>query len=503
MRLVRTIGSLGLSVVALGITLVVCEGAVRLLDGQPLLAVRLPPPRSEVPLARPLDPTIGGALLGEIDPAWLATRPPALPRAAVDSEFAAYQQAAIAGGARPLETLRVWNRNLVERTACTAGSTFRKLPPPLLVFDPSGPTMHPPYRYRPGLGGRGGLVTNRFGWRGPDLPVDKPTRTVRLAFVGASTTVGLHGLPFSYPEYVVHWLNLWATRNRLDVHFDGINAGREGIWVFDIEAIIRNELLPFEPDLVLFYEGGNRALCSRRQFSLRGPRTAARPPPGRGWHLAERIVAATGAYSVLARRLEVALVQLKASGGLEPAKPSLEIEWPTGLDEAEPDLTSPTLPTHLTEMIGALDTSRRVLAANGGELAVSTYVLLAHEGLRLDPRRDAMVYHSLNELCWPLRYADMRRDMDLNNRVLERYAAAAGVPFIDVAGAFPPDPSLFFDAVHFNDNGTRVHAWIVFRALLPIVRERLQSGAWPRPDRVAQSQQTPITPSVPFMVSCP
>jgi hypothetical protein len=52
-----------------------------------------------------------------------------------------------------------------------------------------------------------------FGWRGPEIPLDKPAGTIRIAFVGASTTVGLFDLPFSYPEYVVHWLNLWAERN--------------------------------------------------------------------------------------------------------------------------------------------------------------------------------------------------------------------------------------------------------------------------------------------------
>jgi len=41
--------------------------------------------------------------------------------------------------------------------------------------------------------------------------------------------------------------------------------------------------------------------------------------------------------------------------------------------------------------------------------------------------------------------------------------------------------------MHFNHEGTRLQAWVVFQALLPLVRDRLASGAWPRPDGVPLS----------------
>jgi hypothetical protein len=47
-------------------------------------------------------------------------------------------------------------------------------------------------------------------------------------------------------------------------------------------------------------------------------------------------------------------------------------------------------------------------------------------------------------------------------------------------------------------DGTRGHAWIVFQQLLPIVRARLESGVWPRPDRVAQSEHPAITGGAPL-----
>ena len=98
------------------------------------------------------------------------------------------------------------------------------------------------------------------------------------------------------------------------------------------------------------------------------------------------------------------------------------------------------------------------------------------DGLQLDTRRHAPIYRHLNEGCWPYRYADLRRAVDLHNHILQRYAVAHGLPFVDVAAEFPPDQDLFFDAVHLNDDGTRLHAWIVFRALLPLVRVENRIG---------------------------
>jgi hypothetical protein len=111
---------------------------------------------------------------------------------------------------------------------------------------------------------------------------------------------------------------------------------------------------------------------------------------------------------------------------------------------------------------------------------------LARRGRAKEAERalEAPIYEMLNLRFWPYRYADVRRMADFQNRVFARYAAAHELPFLDVAGRFPQASALFLDAIHFNKDGTRLQAWIVFGQLLPLVRERLTSGAWPRPDRV-------------------
>ena len=500
MRLRRLLGSLLLSLLAICTTVVLCEVVARVWDGAPLLALRLPPRViGPVPPPKHLNPAVGGGELPpDVDPEWLEVSPPPLARGKVDPVLLRRISAA-GGDIAPFELFRIWNRRLVEALACQPGSRFQKMPQPLRVFDPPEPSPEPPFRYPPSQTLPGGLVTNRFGWRGPDLPIDKPSRTIRLAFVGASTTVGLYQLPFSYPEYVVHWLNLWAQRAHLDVHFDGINAGREGIGSHAIAAVIRQELLPAEPDLVIYYEGANQSLCVQRAIGA-----PPRPEPSGAPAVIDRIAGATRAYSQIARRLEGLAQRLRAHGGYEPPKPALDLDWwPSGIDEAHPDIRRNDLPRPEAQILRDLESARTSLEAEGAELALSSFIWLVFEGLRLDPVRDVVIYNHLNGGCWPYRYADLRRAVDLHNHILEQYAAAHRLPFIDAAAAFPPDPELFYDAVHLNTDGTRLQAWIVFRALVPIVRSHLESGVWPRPDRVPQTEHPVIGPGQPFTVSCP
>ena len=54
------------------------------------------------------------------------------------------------------------------------------------------------------------------------------------------------------------------------------------------------------------------------------------------------------------------------------------------------------------------------------------------------------------------------------NRVFAKYAAARGLPLIDVARYMPFDPDLFADATHNTPAGVRLRAWIVFLQLLPL-----------------------------------
>jgi hypothetical protein len=481
-----------LFVVATGVAVALAEGASRLLEGMPLTAVLLP---ALAPL--PPERSLGGLVhdlphVEGLDTAWIEESPPPLSnRRAVAPELLAIRRAA--GGRIALESdlYRQWNARFVAGAGCAPDKLLRQLPPPLLVFDPPEPDEQPIYRFPLGVTTPLGLVTNRFGWRGPEIPLDKPPRTIRLAFVGASTTVGDHEFPFSYPELVVHWLNVWAERTGEAVRFDGINAGREGLHSTAIAAIVRQELLAAEPDLVVYYEGANQFSFANLIDIPVAPRNATPQFPPGPWN---DFATPLRAYSSLVRRIDRWRRMVAMGDGAEPSKPAYHLTWPTDVDEREPDVRRRDLPLRLPTILADLDSMRGALVSIGAELAVSSFVWLVYDGMRLEPRRDAFMFTVLNQRWSPYRYADLRRMADFQNRVFERYAALHDLLFVDVAAAVPSDPELLVDPIHFNQEGIRVQAWAVLNGILPHIRQRIAEGAWPRPDRIPMKDHPGIAP---------
>jgi hypothetical protein len=367
-----------------------------------------------------------------------------------------------------------WNRDYVRRAVCGEAAFNMAVfshTEDLFLFPPVDGKPYPAFRFRRHTHYPSGLTTNNFGWRGADVALNKPPATVRIAFVGASTTIDPHGDPFSYPEYVGRWLNEWSRSHRLGIGFDAINAGREGVSSESIAAVVATELVPVRPDLVVYYEGSNQFWPADFISEPLPPRPAqvARNPP-----LIEQ-------YSALAVRLRN--LWNASREGREPPKPPLRVDWPAALNEQNPALDDPRLPVQLPAILIDLDRMRAALTNYGGTLMPSSFVWLVQDGLVLDRQRDAGLYSYLNESYWPFSYPHMRRMVDFENRVFRKYAAAYGLPFNDLAAVYPADPRLFLDAIHMTPAGIKLKAWLVFQQLVPEVEARIADGRLPVLDR--------------------
>ena len=476
----RHLQNLALVVGALAVSALGAEGVARWLDKQPMWAV---------PLVSGTMPDTavsadGLPLASGVSRDWFQTSPPPLPNRstppadwqhAVDAYWAAPpRQAPHFGLLLPDDMFKAWNAVFVGEP-CRHPMLSQMPSRRLYLFDPADAAPRPIYRYMPNATTPAGLVTNEIAWRGPPLRHRKPN-TIRIVFVGASTTVEAHESPWSYPELVGHWLDQWAAAHGLDLDVQALNAGREGTTSTDTAAIVRNEVAPMRPDLVVYYEGANQfdlsSIARGADGGLRGRTTV--PVESPSW------LATFARYSSIGVRLRSALTLIGDRGnGREPEKPAYTIEWPTGLDEADPDLGNPSLPVNLTTILHDLDDMRTVLRSQGAELAVSSFVWLVHDGMVLDPLRGRFIWEQLNRTYWPWRYRDMARLAAFQNRVFEKYARQHDLPFIDVARDMPRDPGLFADAIHTTPTGVRVRAWIVFQQLVPIIESRLKKGAWP------------------------
>lgn len=464
------------------VSIVAAEGIVRFINGQPLFAFPLPDPVGTATVkAEQLDsvPRAAG-----VDPAWFFSDPPPLPNRTeppkgwtkLFNDLQAHPSDT--NEFQPTDVFKVWN-------SAFAGDPckhrfLRSAPGQLYLYDPVDGQPSPPYRFYPNVTLPDRLVTNQIGWRGPPIEVPRGPKTVRIVFVGSSTVVDGHWSPYSYPEFVGHWLNLWAASKHLDVRFEVLNSARESNVSTDLANIVHKEVLPLRPDLVVYYEGGN-------QFHLESiidktPESKPARPPGSEGNVSPAWLREAARYSALLGRVQAA-IGLTASDidGREWPKPDYNIVWPKGLDEQDPDLAYPRLPVSLSVIQFDLDTIRADLATVGSDFALSSFAWMVKDGLVLDPVRHKYIIEQLNVGNYPYRYRDLERLVKFENRVFAKYAKVHDIPFVDVAGQLPLDPDLFLDAVHTSYSGTRLRGWINLQALIPVIERHLADGSWPRP----------------------
>jgi hypothetical protein len=494
-----------LNVLLVVVSVVLCTAAAE------FLVRRLDAAEDSGPAARHLDeiPRAPG-----VERAWFAIDPPPLPnRKPAPPEWnelvRKVEQSGITEGTRRADMFKAWNANFVGDPCQHA--YLRGAPGHLFVYDPpsnqkEGDEKRPPYRYLPDATTPIGLVTNVHGFRGPPVPFARQPKTVRIAFIGASTTVGSHFFPYSYPEFIGNWLNLWAETLKLDVRFEVLNAGRESITSSDNVVIVREEVLPLRPDLLVYYEGAN-------QFDLRTvvpamPKVAAAQPKSitdtKGTQ--GSLLADLHYEFALVRRVEALLTarDVPEGGGEWTGKDDYKLVWPAGVDERDPDISATArrdLPINLPTILGDLDAIRSASEEAGAELVLASFVWLVKDGMKLNPIRHRSILEYLNQGYAPFRYRDLERLAAFENRVFARYAQAHKLAFIDVARQMPFDPDLFIDAIHNSYPGERLRAWVFFQQLVPIVENHLKSGAWPK--KVAALDKTaPVFAPRPITFSC-
>lgn len=473
---------------SLGLTFVAAEAVARWMDDVPLLAVPLPLPVGHDTAASHLDalPRVAG-----VKREWFFESPPPLPnRKPVPEQWQRWyneierQHAETGSAFRGGDMFKAWNTARVG--APCESSFFSGAPGTLFTYDPPDAKGEPAFRFLPNATAPDTLVTNEFGWRGGPVSFPRRPRTIRIVFVGASTVVSSHHMPHAFPEFVGHFLDLWARARGLDIQIEVLNAARESIGSTGIAAIVRQEVAPTRPDLVIYYEGGN-------QFQLETAGMPPRPPAAVDASGPPSVFTASlrqaATVSALARRLQATTGLLdQPGGGGEWPKPAYTLSWPEGLDEKAPDITRTDLPVNLSTILRDLEQMRLDLAKVDAELVISSFIWMVREGLVLDPVRHRYALEQLNVRNFPFTYRDLERMATFQNRVLASYARAKNLQFIDVATTMPFDPNLFFDAVHKTYPGERLQAWVTFLLLVPLIEQRLASGAWPKP--VAKMEDT-------------
>jgi lysophospholipase L1-like esterase len=95
---------------------------------------------------------------------------------------------------------------------------------------------------------------NKLGFRGPEIPREKPKGTFRIVCLGGSTTFGIGELndENTYPRILEQSLNTYFKGS-----FQVINAGTPGWTSREGLANLKLRLLDLAPDMIVIYEGLN------------------------------------------------------------------------------------------------------------------------------------------------------------------------------------------------------------------------------------------------------
>ena len=102
---------------------------------------------------------------------------------------------------------------------------------------------------------------NSYGFRGPEINPEKPEDTFRILVVGGSTTFG-HGSQ-SDDTTIPGFLQKKFNEIEIGMNIEIINAGVPSADSARESHYIKNELLKFDPDLFIIYDGTNDAYMRR------------------------------------------------------------------------------------------------------------------------------------------------------------------------------------------------------------------------------------------------
>ena len=291
---------------------------------------------------------------------------------------------------------------------------------------------------------KGNISVNSLGFRGPEIPMPKPPGTLRLAFVGASTTWcgEVSGNDKVWADVVAKSLAQAFPAHR----FDYVNGGVPG---YTIPASLKNlelRIAPLAPDIIVIYEGMNDLSGELREVAAaKGVTRDAKMEPA-SW-LAD--------YSLLWNLAEKNLRVWFAQRRVESAEGRLDLDAAALGQRFRLDLTG------LVQ--AAQQRAKRV--------AVATFSIQLRPGQSPEEQLRAAASRLYYEPFMTPQgiLAAYRR----YNEIVREVADATDALLIDGENDIPGDPAHFADTVHFTDAGSAAMAARVTRALVndPTIRQ--------------------------------
>ncbi|QDU66733.1 SGNH/GDSL hydrolase family protein [Engelhardtia mirabilis] len=283
------------------------------------------------------------------------------------------------------------------------------------------------------FGKRSRIETDSHGFRSPELAEPKPGGSLRLAFVGGSTTFCAQAETNSgtWPARVVEGLG----ERFPEVQWEYLNAGVTGYRTVDSRTNMARRIAPLEPDVVVIYHATNDLAVDSRPLAVDAglvDEVEPRPPSGPSllWNLVVknlRYMAAQEAGRDDGRKLSYDAGELAR-----------------------------TFHGHLLELVRECQRSADLVVL----------VTFSQKVRRDQPREDQL--ENLQQAFTFMPYLSVEgilEGYEAFNATIRAVAAETGALLIEGEASIPGDDAHFIDSVHFTALGCEAMAQRVLRGL--------------------------------------
>lgn len=278
----------------------------------------------------------------------------------------------------------------------------------------------------------GRIRINNLGFRGPDVPVEKPPRTLRIAFLGSSTTYDAYAdEQRNWPARVVAMLkNRFGTSCEVDF----VNAGMPGFGTRQTRLLYQAKIRPLSSDVVIFMPGDiNQNLAKLAEN--RGLETFAEPSD---WLTRNSVL-----YALVSKNVRV--LKLQRSAFVKRGK--LDFDLNDALAPFEDQVAQ--LTNEVQEdgaLLNLVTVSSQVRAGQTNERKVKAAITALYY----------MPYILIDDLI---------RTRDAYNAHLQRFGEKRNLVVIGKENAIPADSVHFYDSLHFLPPGSELNAARIVDAL--------------------------------------
>jgi lysophospholipase L1-like esterase len=305
------------------------------------------------------------------------------------------------------------------------------------------------------------VSTNSLGFRGPEPPAPFQ-RALTLVAIGGSTTESL------YVSDGKTWPDLVG--RELSASFSDVwvnNAGLDGHSTFGHHLLLEQRICVLHPSVALFLLGINDV--GREDLKAADASLVA---GGAGDSVFGSLVAWGARHTALVSTV-LNLLRYREARKLDRVHRELQVRWAPVLTP-DRERSRATLALHRERYVPAY--ARRVsdLVSLSRHCGIEPVLITqpALYGNVVDP--ETKVYLGTvavdseqtlhGGLAWAL--------LELYNDVLRETGRSRGVLVVDLARDMPKDSRLFYDFVHFNNDGSMLVSEIVSRALCPFLAAR-------------------------------